>query len=79
MKKKRERNKPRILARFQMYSGELLTELVWMVTHPWTTKSNSGTDHTELFMKQSTLTFWTLCLRVEELNKRPVMVIIKKQ
>lgn len=79
VRKKKETNKPRILAHFQTCSGELLSELVWMVTHPWTTNGNSGTDHFELFMKQSTLTFWALCLRTGELNKSPAMVIIKEE
>lgn len=55
--KKGKRNKPRILASFQIYSGELLSEGVSMETHPWTRNGNSGTDHFELFMTQSTLTF----------------------
>lgn len=75
----RGKRKPRILAHFHTYSGELPSEGVWMVTHPWVANGNSGTDHFESFMKQSTWRFWTLCLRIEKLNKGLGMVIIKKQ
>ena len=61
----RGKRKPRILAHFHTYSGELPSEGVWMVTHPWVANGNSGTDHFESFMKQSTWRFWTLCLRIE--------------
>lgn len=54
---KKERKKPRILAYFQTYSGELLTETNLNGNPSQTTNGNSETDCFELFMKQSTLTF----------------------
>lgn len=49
----KKRKEPSILAHFQTYSSELLSELVWMVTHPWTTKGNLGTDRSQNIQKKA--------------------------